>query len=337
MSEAGQIGAVLAWPSDGSPEAMLMQATEQPSAQPCGRGVCLIGFANSKDVVPWDRPDTDMVGLNELWSWWDETQAARAKAGKPAVPWSHWFEVHPDWAIGATKREGIDNAKHWEWLRQQQPGRPIFMQRKRPEVPASVPFPINELYARFAAKMPALRNRPVYLTSSIGMMLMWAIAQGRDADFRPDGSGQHYNWIGLYGIDLAGDTEYYDQRPNAEFFTGFAAAVGIEVEIPSESAMLRGAFVYAYEEPPGSDGPLSAEFLQKQIATLGAEMAKHNAEVARLETEAAKHRAIVNTLHGAQQAQQSNLNLLTNLVRRGITHSSIVTRAAELNTVDRAS
>lgn len=293
-------------------------------------GVCLIGFANSREDSPWDRPNTDFVGLNELWGWYEPLMVTRAAEGKAAPPWAAWFELHPDWAIGATKREGFDNAAHWAWLQKQQPGRPIFMQAQRPEVPASVCFPLNSLYERFKARVPALQNRAMYLTSSIGMMLMWAIAEGRDEQFVPDGSGKHYDWIGLYGIDLAGDTEYVWQRPNAEFFAGFAAALGIEVEIAKGSALLRGECVYGYEDPPELDGPLNAEFLRQQIENLKGEMAKADAEIAR-------QQAIRNTVHGALQAQQSNMRMVTEFVKRGITGDNLYNGKGkrEIMTVDK--
>lgn len=283
-------------------------------AEVAGRGCCVIGFANSKEQVPWDRPNTEFLALNELHDWYENAQAARVAAGQPARPWRAWFELHQDRDIGPCgQQDRPDSDAHWRWMRAlpADPERPLYMQRRREDVPASVTFPLTELYERIAARVLALQSRPMYLASSIGMMLMWAICQGRDAQLMPDGSGTHYDWIGVYGIDLASDSEYVWQRPNAEFYLGLASGLGIDVEVAQDAAILRGAGVYGYEDPPDGYPPFTRSFLAAQVAALKKQMAERQELLNKTAAE-------INTLHGALQVQESNLKLITDLVRRGV-------------------
>lgn len=285
-----------------------------------GKGCCIVGFANSKTQTPWDRPNTDFVLLNELHRWFTEVQKERREKGLSVPDYRAWFELHTDEDIGPQgKPDRPDVDQHWAWLSSQpvNPEKPIYMQKVHPRVPNSVEFPLLPLYERFKARVPALQHRNVYLTSSIGMMLMWAIAQGRDANFMPDGSTEPYTWIGLYGIDLAGDTEYEFQRPNAEFAVGWAAGLGIAIEAPNESAILKGECIYGYEKPPELAGPLNRAHLQAEIDKLTGEMKKKEAERDQAQ-------AIVNTLHGAIQAQQANLRFLQVHSKRGITRDNLM-------------
>src|SRR5204862_1461795 len=99
-------------------------------------------------------------------------------------------------------------------------------------------------------------------TSSIGYMLAMAIAEGRDADFKPLNEDA-VSWIGLYGIDLASDTEYGEQRPNAEYFIGLGRGLGITVEIAEGSALLRADHVYGFETRAEKEG-VNGETFRRQ-------------------------------------------------------------------------
>jgi hypothetical protein len=74
-----------------------------------------------------------------------------------------------------------------------------------------------------------------YFTSTIGYML--ALAIGR---LRLDR---------LYGIDLASDVEYPQQRPNAEYLIGLARGMGKTVVIAPASALCKAGHLYGYEKP----------------------------------------------------------------------------------------
>lgn len=72
---------------------------------------------------------------------------------------------------------------------------------------------------------------PYFFTSSIAWMLAIAIMN------KPDK-------IALYGVDMAAQTEYKDQRLGCQYFCAIAKARGIEVGVPPESDLLRPAPLY---------------------------------------------------------------------------------------------
>jgi len=111
----------------------------------------------------------------------------------------------------------------FEWAVKNQPR--VYMAEAHPELKNSVPYPFDEMFARFGR----------YFTSSIAYMLALAITQ------EPE-------WIGLYGVDMASASEYYDQRPCCEYLIGMARGMGIEVDVPEASALLKSPWVYAFDE-----------------------------------------------------------------------------------------
>ena len=76
-----------------------------------------------------------------------------------------------------------------------------------------------------------------YFYSTISYMLALAIAEG-------------FEEIGLWGIDLAHDSEYEYQKPSAEYFLGIARGQGIKIYLPEQSALLKGMYRYGYEDMP---------------------------------------------------------------------------------------
>jgi hypothetical protein len=147
-----------------------------------------------------------------------------------------------------------------------------------------VPFPIDELSAKF--------QRGRYFTSSIGMMLAWAIVQD-------------YDWIGLYGIDLASDIEYRHQRANAEYFIGVAEGLGKTVVTAASSAICKAGHVYGFEKPIAHAGILAA-------------VREHKAKLQKKHDETL---ALLNTLDGAIQ-ESDNFEKLHEYRERGVTVTS---------------
>jgi hypothetical protein len=56
--------------------------------------------------------------------------------------------------------------------------------------------------------------------------------------------------IGLWGVDMAVNTEYSRQRPSVEFYLGIAAGQGISVTIPQASDLLKAASMYGDPKNP---------------------------------------------------------------------------------------
>lgn len=238
---------------------MSSERTEGQPREGTEKKIALCGFAESWKQAPFDDPTVDVMGLNELW--------------KYLPRWTHWIEIHDDETLGVSKRDLSDGEqkRHLEWLAKDH-GKPIFMQPQFCDgrFPNAVPFPLEHLCGRFDR----------YFTSSIGMMLAWAIDQG-------------YTWIGLYGIDLASDVEYIGQRPNAEYFVGLARGMGLTVVIPETSALLKAGHLYGYEKPLGNK---MADPIKNHLANL---KKKHDETLATL-----------NTLDGAIQESENVLKLI---------------------------
>ena len=238
-----------------------MSPSEDQTQPREGKKVALLGFADSWKLAPFDDPTIEIWGLNEL--------------HKYVTRWDRWFEVHDDDTLGVTKRETSDGEqqRHLEWLTKQPAGKPIYMQPQFCDgrFPAAVPLPLEALVKEFGR----------YFTSTIGYMLGIAMLDG-------------YDWIGMYGIDLASDAEYPGQRPNAEYLVGYAKGKGITVEIAKTSALLKAGHLYGFEKPIGEAGGLRST-IQNRVVTL--------------KKEHEKHLATLNTLDGAIQEAENMVRL----------------------------
>jgi hypothetical protein len=224
--------------------------------------VALVGFAETWKTAPFDDPTIEVWGLNELHKY---------------VPrWDRWFEVHDEATLGVSKRDLSEGEvkRHLDWLRAQPAGKPIYMQAPFCDglIPAAVPYPLERMVEQFGR----------YFTSSIGYMLALAIADG-------------YTWIGLYGIDLASDIEYQQQRANAEYLIGWARGLGRTVVLATGSAICQAGHLYGYEPPIAAVGGMGAA-VRNHIASL---KKKHEETLATL-----------NTLDGALQESDNFLKLM---------------------------
>lgn len=178
--------------------------------------VALIGFArNTRALAPFDDPSVELWGLNEGYI-----------LGEHRV--DRWFQLHT-WQ-SFTRSDNHNDPKHFEWLRQKHDF-PIYMQKKYPQIPSSVAYPLKKIKAEFGLGDD---KEELYATSSFSYMMMQAIQE-------------RYDWIGVYGFEMATDTEYSHQRPNAEYLIGYARGLGLTVEIPKQSNLLRGR-MYGYED-----------------------------------------------------------------------------------------
>lgn len=243
--------------------------------------VAIVGFAGTKEDTPFQDLAMEWWGMNELYAW------ARPKTeavGRPSF--DRWFELHDMQVITSS----YEDQAHLKWLQAQPEGRPIYMLETHEDIPASVRFPIERVCKVFGR----------YFTSSIGYMLALAILQGRDDNLKAIDPEATYGWIGLYGIDLASDTEYGDQRPNAEYLVGLARGLGIEVFIPKGAALLQAARLYGYE-PGLGDGPVGEEYDQKRITQLTAQREQAL--------------AVVHTVEGAMQEAENRVKLRRHLAR----------------------
>ena len=192
-------------------------------------GVAIVGFTDHREqVLQLDTQVFELFGLNELYRY------------MPVEKFSRWFELHP--------RSEVDKDKdHLEALKKFPI--PVYMQEKYPDIPSSVRFPKEEV-ERDLPRMSYM-GLGEYKTSSPAWMLGLALKE-------------RFKKIHMYGVDMAQDTEYQEQRNCCEFLLGVAAGRKIEIYLPPTSDLLKAIGQYGY----GLEGALFQQKLAERIKFL---------------------------------------------------------------------
>jgi len=99
------------------------------------------------------------------------------------------------------------------------------MQDRNDDVPMSIPLPKDLILNKFGR----------YFTNSISWELALAIHEG-------------FEEIYVFGVDMAQDEEYKEQRPSCEYFIGMARGAGIKVHLPDECDLLKSTWLYPFED-----------------------------------------------------------------------------------------
>ena len=176
--------------------------------------LAIIGFApSSLQLAPMKDQGYEIWGVNEIY--------------KVVPRIDRLFEIHHYRHLTEKQR----NPGHLTWL--QKATIPIYMVDHFADIPASQPFPRAEVKAHFAKHNLSIRTS--YWTNTISWMLGMAIMEG-------------YTEIGLWGVDMAQDTEYRHQRPSVEYWIGVGQGMGVNIFVPPECDILQTAFEYGFEE-----------------------------------------------------------------------------------------
>jgi hypothetical protein len=202
--------------------------------------VAIVGTAESWRSAPFTDPSIEIWSLNDAYC-----------LGLPRV--DRWFELHPIDKMVFRKPsqkqirkedvpEGwfIRPAGHIEWLKKLAQTNPVYLQA---EPDASWPvnakrFPIETVESKFGT----------YWASGPSYMVALAILEG-------------FTEIHVYGIHLATEQEYREQRPNFEMLLGIARGLGITVVMADRSPVLKHPWRYAYEDKPqAAESPFAAEW-----------------------------------------------------------------------------
>ena len=181
------------------------------------------------------------------WSIWGVNQLYRH------IPRAdRWFEIHKDpfW-------DQVKDSDYIGWMKRIP--FPIYMVDAHDEIPQSLAYPIQDVIG-----MTGGRD---YFTSSIAFMIALAIRE-------------QFQELALYGIDLADDSEYFDQRPCAEYWLGVAAGHGMKVSIHHRSALLKQYFRYGYETQTADT--LSMQEIKKRLHLIHEAQKKKQIEQAHL-------------------------------------------------------
>jgi hypothetical protein len=190
----------------------------------------VVGFAvQSRLYAPWNNPKIDLWGLNEELAWGEwlnkkDPNQRWWKATEENI--TGWYQLHGESTF--SRAENHNDPEHYAWLKKKHPF-PIFMQEEFKQVPSSVRFPIEDIQKEFRTP-----EGKIYFTSSISYILGHLYLLG-------------YKRIEIYGFEMASNTEYAFQRPNASWMAGRLRARGIDIYTPPMSTFLSGK-VYAFED-----------------------------------------------------------------------------------------
>lgn len=107
---------------------------------------------------------------------------------------------------------------------------PVYMQKKWKIIPKSKVFPFEQIMSQFA-------------TQYFGCSFAWMTALALYEHIQ----GDTIDTIGYYGVELQG-IEYYYQLPSTLYFMGLAKGMGINIDIPEQSGLMKSPWIYAYKE-----------------------------------------------------------------------------------------
>lgn len=209
----------------------------------------IVGTADSWKMVPWDDPALVIASLNDAYRL-DGFQRADL-----------WFDLHPLDHFHFHAGDGpifmhqlppgtyLRPKDHLAWLGRQQI--PIYL---HPDYLTQHPAAADWAHAHPFPKAEVEAWWGTYFMSSPGWMLAWMIQRGcRD--------------IAVYGIHLATEFEYVQQRPNFEALIGAVLGTGKRtitvadgmrhyetkdghIALPEASPVFQGEFQYAFEVRP---------------------------------------------------------------------------------------
>lgn len=121
------------------------------------------------------------------------------------------FQMHGDHII---KHRFLEHYDHFP------PKCPVMMHHRWDEIPMSTPFPMTEC-------MDTFEMMPPYFACTMSYMMALAIISRR------------YSHIHVYGVDFYYEVkhEFCYERPNFEFYCGWAMSMGIKLDMPPNTRL----------------------------------------------------------------------------------------------------
>jgi len=236
--------------------------TQAPSPPPRKRTkVAILGFTDSRELAPFGNPEFEIWGLNELYRYMDVRKFSR------------WFEIHErelieqDTGVPGRFPPHIDALKQFPI--------PVYMHQHWDDIPPSVAYPKEGMEKAYPDG--------TYQTSSISWMIALAVYE-------------KFEEIHVYGVDMAQQTEWAEQRPACEYWIGLARGLGIKVYVPPTSDLLKAIGQYGWPE-----GTIVRKKLVERMGFLNNQEKEHAAELQALDTRRGQLIAVLNQIQGAKQ------------------------------------
>lgn len=146
----------------------------------------------TRELAPFDDVKFDIMVFNEA----------------PTAPWcKRWdicVQMHDE--VIYTNPKNRCDPEHWAWLQKAHEGKRIYMQKQDERIPASVTYPLDLVLTFLKSER--------FFTSGIAYGMALAAFLG-------------YEEIHLYGVEMASQTEYFQQRECTAYWMGFLTGRGI--------------------------------------------------------------------------------------------------------------
>lgn len=176
--------------------------------------IAIVGTTSSLVDAPYNDPEWEIWGLNGAYQ---------------AMPrWDKWFDMH-----GMEVLKKHHQPEYFTFLKAA--GDKAMLAHKSDELPEAKLFPAKELVDKYGR----------YFTNTVAWLTAYAIEE-----LLKRKEGDEKLVLGIWGVNMAMDTEYSIQRPSCEYFLGVAEGKGIDVIIPETSEMLKCSFLYGVEPIP---------------------------------------------------------------------------------------
>ena len=237
---------------------------------PGGLKVAIIGYTPHREEAPWapEHKDTELWMLNDLY----------LQKLPPFDPKRvRWFAMHPWDQKGPDGKPAMysNDRAHTQVLATLiKQGARVYLKEERPELPGALAFPYEEVYAHFQGKLAADLK---YFTNTISFQIALAMMEGATE-------------IGLYGVDMmtggrgAINNEYGYQRPSCEYWIAAAEFSGIKVHLPTQSDLIKSAYVYG-----DYDGGLFRAKIENRMQQLHGVIAQIKGQMNQLNNDLQQH------------------------------------------------
>jgi hypothetical protein len=216
--------------------------------------IAILGFGPSQSKAPWEDKSWEKWGLPWCQRWEEYTRLFEMHS-QVLLNLQNAFILKEFWdgeKIYSTKNRSTDYGSRLLGLAKD-PSKKLYMQEPLEGVDV---YPYDEI-------IPMVGD---YFTSSISYMVALAILEIKK-------KGDPENTIGIWGVDLKDDQEWFYQRPNLEYLVGFAKGMGIKTMIPDESrlfgfpehAISFGGIMVTYSKRYGMLGDQPQEFQRRAM------------------------------------------------------------------------